>query len=143
MESRHCCGKSAVGKADASSRERMTCVGVCRCKHAHMCVRESLCMDIQPPPQSVQLYIAQNSVLVQLEQRCPRGPCRMGGTPSSHTCQNQGYHTCNVVSPLTVSEGLVKCFDTAQSGVQGAVIYLLTNCVVFNIKRIQNYPKIK
>lgn len=91
------------------------------------------------------LYTAQNSVLMQLEQRCPRGQCReeQEVASPSPTCQNQGYHTCNVLSPLAVSEILAKCFDTAQSGVQGAVIYLLIKGLVFNIKHAQKYQKIK
>jgi len=47
-------------------------------------------------------------------------------------------HTGRVPSSLTVQR-----LGTAQSGIRGAVISLLIEWIVFNIKRIENYKKIK
>lgn len=87
------------------------------------------------PAKSVKSYIAQNRVLMQALKGCSRGRCR------GARAKTEG--TSNVLSPLTVCEGLVKCFGIAQSEIQGAVIYLLIKWMVLNMKRIQNYPRIK
>lgn len=54
-------------------------------------------------------------------------------------------HTSNLVSLLTVSDGVGKHFGAALSGIQGAAIYLLIKWggQVCNIKYIQNHPKVK
>lgn len=99
---------------------------------------------ITSPSKSVKLCITQNGVLMQLVQGCTWLQGGAGSIPVLvHVPKPRALHTGNILSPLAVSEGLVKRFGTAQSGIQGAVIYQLTKWMVFNIQCIQNYQKIK